>query len=226
MTPTAREMLDRTTARLAPAPHENPLVDRLAAGTAGPGAITVLAQEERHIVPGDLRAFRRLAERSAGAPRAAAFFTTLADGEAIAAEQLDPLLAACGLDGPAIAAYEPLAGCQAYPSYVAWLALNGAPSDVVLALTANFAAWGGYCATLGRALRIHYGFSDAACGFFDFFAGPAPELTELAEAAVQEGLERGTLTDAGPRYGALLQTYELMFWSTLEPYAADPGPSA
>ncbi|MFD0382255.1 hypothetical protein ACFQ2B_06830 [Streptomyces stramineus] len=47
----------------------------------------------------------------------------------------------------------------------------------MVALTANFAAWAGYCATVGRALRTHYGFDDRACAFFDFFAEPAPRPT-------------------------------------------------
>ncbi|MFF7994362.1 hypothetical protein ACFZDG_31860 [Kitasatospora xanthocidica] len=36
----------------------------------------------------------------------------------------------------------PLPGCQAYPAYLAWLALNGRPSAAAAALVANFAAWG------------------------------------------------------------------------------------
>ncbi len=47
------------------------------------------------------------------------------------------------MDEAEAASYEPLPGCQAYPAYVAWLALNASPADVVLALTANFSAWGG-----------------------------------------------------------------------------------
>ncbi|MFD0554172.1 hypothetical protein ACFQ0X_37235 [Streptomyces rectiviolaceus] len=116
-------------------------------------------------------------------------------------------------------AYEPRAGCQAYPAYVAWLALNGAPVDVVLALTANFASWGAYCATLARALPAHYGFSEEDCGFFAFFAEPAPDLERQALAAVRAGMERGLdATGSALRHGRLLQRYEAMFWETL----ADP----
>lgn len=35
-------------------------------------------------------------------------------------------------------------------AHVAWLALNASPTDVVLAITANFSAWGGYCGTLAQ----------------------------------------------------------------------------
>ncbi|NBM16932.1 transcriptional regulator [Streptomyces sp. GC420] len=215
MARTARELLDSTTAELTPDPEANRLVPLVAAGRAGRETITALALEERYIVASDRRAFLRLAERTTDAPACAAFFTTLAGGEEIALDRLGALLEACGVDEAAVEAYEPLPGCQAYASYVAWLALNGEPADVVLALTANFAAWGGYCATIARALREHYGFDDAACAFFDFFAEPAPELEGQALAAVHEALDRGSFSGAAPRYGRLLQAYELMFWNTL-----------
>ena len=60
------------------------------------------------------------------------------------------------------------------------------------------------------------GFADEACGFFDLFASPAPELEELAVAAVQAGIDSGRLTERIAReYGRLFQAYELMFWNTL-----------
>lgn len=137
-------------------------------------------------------------------------------------DRLGALLDGCGLDEVAARAYEPSAGCQAYPAYVAWLALNGDPADVAIALYANFAAWGGYCATIAGALRTRYGFADEACGFFDFFALPAPALKDQAVAAVQEGLDDGHVTlPAALRHGRLLQAYETMFWNALAP---DTGP--
>ncbi|MER7005988.1 hypothetical protein ABT297_23510 [Dactylosporangium sp. NPDC000555] len=71
------------------------------------------------------------------------------------------------------------------------------------------------CATLARALRREYGFGDAACGFVDFFATPAPELEEQAVLAIQQALDAGNALSAGLEYGRLLQDYELMFWNTL-----------
>jgi hypothetical protein len=106
------------------------------------------------------------------------------------------------------------AGCQAYPSYFAWLALNAEPADVVVALTANFAAWGGYCSAIATAMRTHYDFTDAACGFFDFFATPQPP--DQAAAAAQAGLDAGTLDpERTRRYARMIQSYELMFWNGL-----------
>ncbi|MEU9212675.1 transcriptional regulator [Streptomyces sp. NPDC048415] len=216
MTRTARELLESTTGTLAPDPHANRLLPLIARGAARRSTLAALALEQRHVTAADRRAFLHLAERSATEPGGAEFFATLAEGEALAQDRLGAYAAAVGADEAQAAAYEPLADCQTYPAYVAWLALNGAPVDVVLALSANFTAWGGYCATIAEALRRHYGFDDEACGFFDFFAEPAPELEQKALAAVQAGLDAGQVSqDAVHRYGRLLQAYEAKFWHAL-----------
>lgn len=217
MTPTAQELLRTTAVRLAPDPDENPLVPRIADGRARTRTIGLLALEQRHVIPSDRRSFQHLARRAAESKdlESAAFFDTLADGESLARERLTPLFDACGVSKSEAATYEPQPGCQAYPAYVSWLALNGDPADVVLALTANFAAWGQCCAAVARGLREHYGFADEACGFFDLFAEPAPDVDRQALAAVQAGLERGRVTAAHLRFGRLLGHYEEMFWSTL-----------
>ncbi|BFO19522.1 hypothetical protein SHKM778_59100 [Streptomyces sp. KM77-8] len=99
---------------------------------------------------------------------------------------------------------------------MAWLALNAEPADAVLALTVNFSAWGGYCATIAEALRARYGFDDDACAFFDFFAEPAPELDEAATKAVRTALAEGRLDENRARRQArLLQAYEAAFWTAL-----------
>jgi hypothetical protein len=216
MTRTARELLDTTTGKLAPDPHANRLLPLIARGAAQPATLAVLALEQRHVIASDRRAFLHLAERSRDRPASEAFFTALAQGEAMAQERLGAYAAACGTDEVWAAAHESPADCQTYPAYVAWLALNGEPADVVVALSANFATWSGYCATIAQALRRHYGFDDAACGFFDFFAEPSPDLDQKAVAAVQEGLDGGRLDEVlAHRYGRLLQSYETRFWHVL-----------
>ncbi|MDG9707121.1 transcriptional regulator [Streptomyces sp. DH10] len=217
MTHPARDLLRTTTASLAPDPRSNPLVPRIADGTAPRSALAALALEQSWVIPADRRAFLHLADRSATTdPEAAAFFRTLAEGEALAGERLVVFARTCGVDEAREASYEPLPGCQAYPAYVAWLALNASPADVVLALTANFSAWGGYCATIATALRERYGFTDEACAFFDFFAEPSAALDGMATAVVQAALNAGRLDETRAHaYGRLLQTYEAMFWSTL-----------
>jgi hypothetical protein len=217
MTRTAGHLLETLTAKLAPDPDDNPLLPLIAAGTADRATLAVLALEQHLVIASDHRSFARLARRAATeAPASAAFFRLLADGETVAAGHLTVFARACGVDEERAAAHEPLPGCQAYPSYVARLALEAAPADAVLALTANFASWGGYCATIARALRHHYDLTDEACAFFDFFAEPSPDLDKSARAAVEEGCEAGRLDERlAQRHGRLLQSYESMFWSTL-----------
>jgi TENA/THI-4/PQQC family protein len=211
MTRSASEVLDEIRRGLAPEEGENRFVPLVEAGTASREAIGALAAEERRIVMSDWRSFLTLAAR-APEPAARGFFTALAQGEGLVLPMLTPLAEASGVDS---AGYRPRPGCQAYSSFVAWLALNAEPAAAVLAMLANFSAWGEYCGAIGAALRKHYGFDDEACGFFDFFASPVPELEEQALAAVQAGLDSGVSLDAAWDHGRLLQGYELMFWNTL-----------
>ncbi|MFI5913059.1 hypothetical protein [Dactylosporangium sp. NPDC051541] len=210
----ATALLERARTELAPGEQHNRLVPAIDAGTAPLAAIGAFAVEELALVPSDRRSFLTLAA-AATEPATADFFADLGKGENIVLGTLPALAAAGGNDAEARASYRRLAGCQAYPSYLAWLALNADPAAVVLAVTANFAAWGGYCATLAQALRREYHFPDEACGFVDFFATPAPDLQHLAERAIQQALDRGKSLDAGLEYGRLLRDYELMFWNTL-----------
>ncbi|MGW1073406.1 thiaminase II/PqqC family protein [Streptomyces sp. NPDC002537] len=213
---TARQVLTDATTGLTPAADANRLVPLIARGEAPREVFATLALEQHHIITSDRRSFLHLTERAAQQPAVAAFFHFLAEGETEALHRLTALTDACGLDAAAIESYEPQAGCQAYPAYAAWLALSAEPSDAVVALTANFAAWSGYCGTISRAMRAHYGFADRACGFFDFFAEPSEEAESLALTAVESGLRGGLLTERlALRYGRLLQAYELMFWETL-----------
>ncbi|WP_042385144.1 hypothetical protein [Streptacidiphilus melanogenes] len=238
----AAGLLARVRDELAPDAGDNRLIGRIADGSAPLRVLGELAAQQRRIIASDRRSFLALATRCADTP-AGAYFADLAAGESQALALLTPFADACGLDDAALRARAPLAGCQAYPAYLAWLALNGDPVGVVLALTANFSAWGGYCATAARALRDHYGFADEACAFFDFFAVPdtgsdagsetapdpdadAPALAVVAQwqASSSASAERTDGRDVF-EYGRLLQSYELMFWNTLADLAdrADPA---
>ncbi len=195
----------------------NALVELIAGGEADRATLAALALEQSRVIPADHRAFLHLAGRAAAdAPGSAAFFTLLAEGEVLAQERLGAFADACGVTRARAAAYEPLPGCQAYPAYVAWLALNASPSEAVLALTVNFSGWGGYCAAIAEGLRRHYGFTDESCAFFDFFAEPSPRLDRAAADALREGREAGQFDEArAGQYGRLLQSYEELFWSAL-----------
>ncbi|HWL84417.1 MAG TPA: hypothetical protein VNO21_01375 [Polyangiaceae bacterium] len=210
----AHEAMEAIRRELAPGHDENRLVPLIASGQAPRAVLGALASEQHRIITSDWRSFLHLAAR-APHPAAGGFFTTLAQGEVLALEKLSAFAAACHVDDKALAAYRPLAGCQAYPAYLAWLALNAEPHDVVLAIVANFAAWGNYCAIVSSALHEHYGFDDAGSAFFDFFAAPAPELEQQALSVVQAALDAGHDTARAFEYGRLLQSYELLFWNTL-----------
>ena len=214
MAKTARELLTEIERELAPGSHENRLVPLIAAGRAPRSVLAALASEQHRIITSDWRSFLLLAAR-APHPTAGGFFTTLAQGELLALQALSAFAKACGLDEKALNEYRPQAGCQAYPAYLAWLALNGEPANVVLAVVANFSAWGNYCEIVSKALREHYGFADSGCAFFDFFAAPAPDLERQALDVVQSALDDGRSTAPALEYGRLLQSYELMFWNTL-----------
>jgi hypothetical protein len=211
----ARELLESIREELAPADGDNRLVPLIEQGEAPLSVFGTIAAEESHIVPSDWRSLHLLASR-AGEPTAREFFAGLAQGEGQSLGMLPALAEAGGLDEEALRAYEPMAGCQAYPAYFAWLALNGEAADVILGIVANFAAFGDYCARIASAMREKYGLGDEACAFFDFFATPVPEVVEQAIAAVQTGMDAGRSDEReARRYARLFQAYELMFWNTI-----------
>jgi hypothetical protein len=217
-TSSAADLLADVRQRLAHPTDANRLVPMIESGSAPRSVLAALAGEQRHVIDSDWRSFLSLA--AAGRhPGVRAFYTLLAQGEGLVLDRLAVFAAAVGSDGPAPARYRPRAGCQGYPSYLCRLAAHADPADVVLAVTANFAAWGGYCARIAAALRGHYGLTDEQCGFFDFFATPAPELDRAAERAIDESRADVDL-ERVLEYGRLLQDYELMFWNTLADSAA------
>ncbi|HJP73021.1 MAG TPA: transcriptional regulator [Pseudonocardiaceae bacterium] len=218
MTGPARDLIASAQAKVAPAEKDNKLVPLIASGQAPRSVFATIAAEESRIVRSDWRSFLTIAARCTE-PASRELFSGLASGEALALTKLDTLRAATGLDDAALAAYQPKAGCQAYPAYMAWLCLFGEPADVIVALVANFAAWGSYCGTIAQAAREHYGFDDEACAFFDFFAEPVPGFDEAAEKAVQLGIDAGRQSKDAYTYARLFQSYELMFWNTI----ADEG---
>ncbi|MEU4445572.1 transcriptional regulator [Actinosynnema sp. NPDC050801] len=210
----ANDLLERVREELRGEGGTNRLVPLIARGAVPPATLAALAAEEHRIVQSDWRAFLTLAAQSTR-PAQREFFAAVAGGEGLALVKLGDFAAACGLTPDDVAAYRPLPGCQAYPSYVARLALDGNPHDALLAILANFAEWGGYCATIAAALREHYGFDDAGCAFFDFFAQPAPDLDALGLRALDEVLATGWAPEAALPAARLLHSYELMFWNTL-----------
>jgi thiaminase len=218
VTSSAREILLKTQAELTPPPGSNRLLPLLADGSAPVSVMGVLGAEERKIIASDWRAFLTLAAKT-DERNTRAFFTDLAGGEALSLDLLPPLIEASGFDERH---YEPKPGAQAYAAYVASLALNAAPVDALLALYANFAAFGEFCAEISASLRANYGFDEQATAFFDFFATPVPEMEQQAVDAIQAALDDGWRPREARRHGRLLLAYELMFWNTLADLAQSP----
>jgi hypothetical protein len=214
MTAAAVELLRRVRAELAVADDRNRLLPAVTDGRAPKAVLGAFAAEQMHIVPSGRRSYLLLAARCEETA-AAEFFSLLASADSAAQATLPELAAAAGLDEVRAATYAPRAGCQAYPAYLAWLALNAEPVEVVLAVSANIIAFAGWCGTLATALRKWYGFDDAACAFLDQYTHPVPELDHHAEIAVQHALDAGQPLASARRFGRLLQSYELMFWNTL-----------
>jgi hypothetical protein len=189
----------------------HPFVAAVEAGAVPLARFGAFAAEQRLVIASDRRSFAQLAARFPEEP-AGAFFLDMAAGEGVALGHLPALAAAAGgVEEP----YEPRAGCQAYPAYVAWLALNGQRADVALAFLANLGAWGGACERIGAALRARYGFADDALAFFDFFATTPPGFEERCLAVVGAGLAAGEDPVLALRAARLLQAYELLWWDSL-----------
>jgi hypothetical protein len=124
MTDSAGELLREVHRELAPREEPNRLVELIADGKAPRSVFRLIAAEEHRIVPGDWRSFLQLAARS-DEYGARDFFAGLAQGEGTALGKLSALNQAVGLDDKALREHQPLPGCQAYPSFMAWMALNG-----------------------------------------------------------------------------------------------------
>ncbi len=176
--------------------------------------LRIFAGEQYYIIGSDLRSLALLVVRHGGLP-SRDFFLGALQGEAAARQALLAFAEALGMAEEDLRAYEPLAGAQAYPAYVAWLALYGSDAEVAAAFLVNLPAWGSNCGRLSQALRQRYGLAEAAVAFFDLFATTPPDFEENALVIIQKGLERGVDPAAIARACRLVQAYELMYWDTV-----------
>lgn len=204
----------RELAETAEAIRSHRFLERLAAGEVPGERLRALAGEQHAIVSSDRRSFAQLAARFPSG-LAGEFFLGMAEGEGVALDKLRGLADWLGLTDDQLRAYEPHPGAQAYPAFVAWLALNGSRTDVVLAFLTNLAAWGENCGKVAAALRESYRAGDDAIAFFDFFASPPENFEPRAMAVLQEGLAAGDSPLLARRATRLLQAYELSFWDAL-----------
>lgn len=214
---TADQLLTQTQRELAEtaeAIRSHRFLERLRARDVPEERLRALAAEQHAIVSSDRRSFAQLAARFPSG-LAGEFFLGMAEGEGVALDKLRGLADWLGLTDAELRAHEPHPGAQAYAAFVAWLALNGSRTDVVLAFLANLAAWGENCGQVAAALRESYGAGDDAVAFFDFFTGPPADFESRALAVLDEGLAAGDSPFSARRATRLLQAYELSFWDAL-----------
>jgi thiaminase len=204
----------RELAETAEAIRSHRFLERLRARGVPEERLRALAGEQHAIVSSDRRSFAQLAARFPFG-LAGAFFLGMAEGEGVALDKLRGLCDWLGMTDDELRAHEPHPGAQAYPAFVAWLALNGSRADVVLAFLANLAVWGENCGKAAAALREAYGASDDAVAFFDFFASPPADFEPRALEVLGEGLGAGDSPVLARRASRLLQAHELSFWDAL-----------
>jgi len=183
-------------------------------GQIVPARLRCFVGEQCHIIPGDLRSIALLVSRCEH-PGSQQFFRDVLQGEAAALEALEPLATAVEMSPADRAAYEPAPGAQAYSAYLAWLCLYGTDAEVATALSVNFAAWGANCGRMAQALRQRYGLPETALRFFTQFAAAPSDVSPLALALLEAGLQRGVETRRIVRAARMLQGYELLFWDTV-----------
>lgn len=195
----------------------HPYLVELEAGRVRRGALARFAGEQYHIIRSDLRSAGLLVHRFA-TTESGPFFQGVLAGESAALGALGAFARAMNMDEALLEAYEPAPAAQAYPAYMAWLALYGSEAEVAAAFLVNFPAWGANCARISRALRASYGLAEAETAFFDLFANPPGDFETQALAVVAAGLARGVDPRTVKRAARLLQGYEKLYWDTLHAF--------
>lgn len=202
---------------------ENEFLALIASGQAPRGRLLQFAAAQARLRAGNRRSFLYLASRSAEPD--SSFFAGLAETERHALDLLAIFAEAAAGGKAPLDGSDPLPGCQAYPSFVAWLALNAAPADAALALAADMVTWAGPFEVMVRALRGHPGYQldERACAFFDLIATPAPQVETQALAIAAAYIDTGRPPALARGHARMLRAYAQMFWTALAeaPAAAD-----
>ena len=194
--------------------RNHPYVSDLEVGQLRRQDLARFAGEQYHIILSDLRSVALLVHRFGATPSGSFFQSTLA-GETAALEALLTFALAIGMDEARLDTYEPAPGAQAYPAFMAWMAVYSGDAEVAAGFLVNFAAWGANCGRMSRALQQQYGLATSATRFFDLFANPPAEFAPAALAVVERGLARGTDRRLIKRAARLLQGYEKLYWDTV-----------
>jgi hypothetical protein len=213
----AKCLIDEIARELASVEQEirqHPYLEALEAGRVRREDLRRFAGEQYHIVRSDLRSVALLVSRF-GASGSGPFFRAVLAGEVAALEALKVFALALGMDEPLLQVYEPTPGAQAYPAFMAWLALYGSDAEVAGGFLVNFSAWGANCGRMSRALQGEYRLSVGETQFFDLFASLPPEFEGAALAVVDAGLSRGVDPRLVKRAARLLQGFEKLYWDAI-----------
>ncbi|MDJ0616336.1 MAG: hypothetical protein QNJ63_06205 [Calothrix sp. MO_192.B10] len=213
----ARQIVDELRLELAGVEDQirnHPYLTALESGQVSQENLKAFAGEEYNIVKSDIRSNRLLARRFRRT-RSGKFFRDILSGEVQALDLLLDFAKALNLNENDLKKYEPLPGAQAFPAYVASLALYGSEAEVGAAFLLNFPIFGENTGRMSAALQKQYNFTPKDTAFFDFFASPVPTFECDSLAVIATGLKRGAEPRLIKRAARLLQGYEQFFWDTV-----------
>src|SRR3990170_6412389 len=186
----ARELIAETRAQLKAVEDKlfaHPYLSAVEEGRIAKEKLCLFAGEQYYIINADLRSVALLVSRQGHGPNRE-FFLGALQGEAAAGDALLAFARALEMSEDDLRSYEPKPGCQAYPAYVAWLAVYGSAADFAAAFLVNLAAWGSSCARMSAALKGRYGFLPEGGGVFHPFSPPAPPVAADSLRVIQHGL--------------------------------------
>ncbi len=89
--------------------------------------------------------------------------------------------AALGLTREDFDAVEPLAGCMALTNFFYWMLAYGSPAEKLASVSASEDIFIQICATVGPALRQHYGLSEQQIAFFSAHDAIGEQVTPIDE---------------------------------------------
>ena len=213
----ARQLVDAIRTELSDLERlmrDHPYLRTLEAKQASMDNLKAFAGEQYSIIRSDLRSAALMVSRFGAAP-SGALLREILEGEAQALSLLLDFAKALGLDEDQLREHEPQPGAQAYPAYVASLALYGSEAEIGAAFLVNFPSFGHCTRRMSAALQGNYGLTQQDVAFFDLFASPIPNFEDNALQMIQAGLDLGASPTLVRRAARLLQAYEKLFWDTI-----------
>lgn len=161
-------------------------------------------ENQLYIIPHDLKALSYILSKASN-PDEVEFFKMLVDGDFGALKALHTLADELGikLDYGRLSVK-----AVSYTHFLSWLALNGSPGDVAVALTVNLPVWGENVKRLGEHAKS---LSVKSTKIFEMFSGPYDAIDEVAERIAERYLN----WDRYRFISRAIQQYELDFWDAL-----------